>query len=104
MSQKLLTMIAIALLFRGTAFAQDEETVEAQAPAMPEEPEDQVQKEEEPSGPAEGPGSRIPQFEASPANPVTVDEIEGADTYEKQLQLRERDLSYFSEGSETFSS
>src|SRR5687767_7392344 len=102
MIQKLLTL-AIAMLTAGTAFAQEEEPVETRAPTLPEEVDTSTAAEEDSDAPGEGPGSRVPKYEFEPASPATVQEIEAADTYEEQLELLERDLAYFSDGSETFS-
>ncbi len=108
-SNKLLMPLAILALVAaspGASFAQepdvDEAPAETKAPDLPE-TDTATDTEAESDAPAEGPGSRISQAEAAPAAPPTVDEIEKATTYEQQLELLSRDLSYFSEGAETFS-
>src|SRR5688572_12999056 len=103
MITKLLLMMGLAVLPVSTAFAQDEQDpVEAQAPVLPADPDEPPPEEPEDEGPEEGPGSRVPQFEAEPTSPATVDEIEAAQTLEQKLELLQRDLQYFSDGSETF--
>jgi TolA-binding protein len=52
--------------------------------------------------PRSGPGSLVSEVEATPPSPPTASEVERATTFEDQLELRERELSYFRSGADEF--
>lgn len=91
-------------LVASPAFAQESapRPEETKAPEMPETETETSTVVEDVDRPEEGPGSLVPKSEAEPLSPPTAAEIDGAQSFEEQLQLLEKDLAYFRDGAETF--
>lgn len=98
-----LAWVAAMAVASGPAYAQ--EPAEVQAPTLVEEEEEtktSTNAAAEAEAPEEGPGSFITKEEASPSLPPTAQDIDGAQSFEQQLEMLTNDLEYFSEGASTF--